>query len=236
VPTTSISRCGGAATPTTLAEEAISDPQLFAFYRLSESSGTVVGDSGPGALHMAATGTPVWGGAAGPPGEQTAVFAADWTAFRGTGFITLAAGDMTAEVWVKRTDTVYMPFIGVADPLTSFDGWALGAYDVVTQPPGYAFVGAGDGVSRNGVNGSVTPITVGPWFYLATTRISDVWRLYVNGVQEPGTVTQATNAQPAFRIGGVGPFPAKAQVSYVVVRSRGLSSAEILSNYHLAVP
>lgn len=237
MPTGSISRCGGATPATTLAEAIVGDASLWAFYRLSEPSGTIAGDSGPFGLHLSTAGftAPAWNQSPAPPGEPSAYFSLADAARRTADFATLVAGDFTAEAWLNDVSSSLIVVVGQGNPIGSVNGWSL-----TSISGSRAVLWVGNNVAVEQIVAD-TYFTVGAWYHLATTRTSGTWRMYINGVQQSGTTAFVPNSggDDGLTIGSIYNNPtlsSDALLAYVAVYDRAFTAAEVLAHYHLAVP
>lgn len=212
-----------------LAAAILADPDLFLFYRLSEAAGPVVHDEGPFILDITDTGSPAYAQPAGPPGELTVATSSGNYFARATGFGALAAAAMSVEMWVYRTSAGFHGFIGQGDPIGSNTGWALAG----AASGGVAQLYAGNNVSSSSISG-VTSLAQNTWYHVACTKsAANVWKLYVNGAQESGTITVANTTPVTLEFGtaSANTFPLTGRVSYVAAFTRELSGAEILDHY-----
>lgn len=209
----------------------VTDPGLFAFWPFNETSGTVAHDAGPNGLDLTVSvGTPTWGAAAGPPGETTVQLDGS-TSFGRTGFASLTAGDATAEMWVMDTHaTVATASIYNQGLILSGNnpGWTLVNLNNSGNPQPAVYA---DFTGSTEVNLVAAVRAQNVWYHYACTKASNVWRLYVNGVQDPvTTMTQAGGVIDLLSVGG-GFTGLTGRLSYGAVYTRALSGAEILDHY-----
>jgi len=132
------------------------------------------------------------------------------------------SGDFTQEAWYCRTgdgfgtvDVIYIKNI------TNF------AYIAVTQSTGIVTV------NQHNVGALITGTTAtiaGIWYHLAVTRSSNSLRLFVNGVQEGGTVTYSTNTTGS-ATSYIGGFPAAHTLLGYLSNIRVTNTAVYTSNF-----
>jgi hypothetical protein len=166
-----------------------------AWWKLDETTGTVAHDSSGNNHHLtsdAVVGTsytpPTWGQPAGPPGTTTALWVDATTRVSTPTASPMVdfTDDFTAGVWVnfQAAPIVAEELIGQGQPIHSGGhGWALIVYPGVS--PHWMF-----SVFVNGtVLSAANPLTVGTWYFVAAVRDTGVWKLYVDALLQPGTLT-----------------------------------------------
>lgn len=206
------------------------------WWKLNESSGLTAADSSGNGLDMTDTWTnpPLWGAPAGPPGTQAADFEnGDAAVDRSWPALT---GSFTAGIWVSRNSGTGCQIMGQGNPgRASGVGWMLanfGSGHVPANTPYLTLAGLGSIVAAN-------PLAADTWALLAAVKDGTTWRLYVNGLLEPGsltgTYTPSSNPSPLWighdGLGGVSLEPATFTGSYAFLIPSALTSAELLNIY-----
>lgn len=213
-----------------------------AWWKFNENSGNTAADSsGNGhdatvalANTLAGSGTfvaPTWAQAAGPPGTQTALFQHSPASCVAEGSLGTISGDFTAAVWFKRpatSDFLYIMGAGPSAPVTNHSGWAL----QIQQTTGNLNLIIGNTTSGPNSFTSNAATTASTWQFAAITRISGVWRMYVDGLLQASSYTEGSYTPHSGIFFGSLPIGTPTQdiaLSYGMVwGSRGLSGAEVL--------
>lgn len=218
-----------------------------AWWKLDESSGIIAHDSsGNGWDASLQTGgyvAPTWAQATGPPGTQTAKFVAGTsTGAPGSqvrnGSFPACTTDFSAAIWVKVPVLGTRQLIGQFDPLTTHHaGWSI-------EMDGVGQIILLIGNTSTGPSTIVADVTyaVNTWYLVGITRISGVFRMYVNGALQSNTSSAAYTSHNGIWLGtdpngGLRFESIDVFLSYGMAwGSRGLSGAEMLSIYNGAFP
>lgn len=234
MPTGSISRCGGVAPiPGTVVSDVIlAGPDLYAFYKLDESSGATAHDSGPNSLDASATGSPTFGNPPGPPGDTTAEVSPGNFFSRATGFgVTDGfSGDISFELWFQlHAGPVAGRMLAHGNPVSSNTGFSISAD---AAPANAVTLQVGDNSGPSGSIAVTVPVALDTWYYVGASQTTGIWRLYFNGAQVGGTLAKIqTGATDIFL--GWGLFPPTGGLSYVAIYTRAISASEFAARYTL---
>ena len=227
------------------------------FWKLNEPSGATAFDSTGNDWHLGInTGFigPTWAQAAGPPGEQSAQFAHQTGAPRDqlsrvdSPSFPAYASAFTAAIWVRPNDRSvtndYHYLIGQGNPITSGgSGWQLGI-DQGTTTNGTGklevYINDASGSSTKRVGNNELPINGSTWYFMAVTRsAAGLWTLFVNGLAQADTGSDAYASQNNIKIGGLNntadPYQLDGLASYAAAWGRALTSTELLQQYDAGI-
>jgi hypothetical protein len=226
----------------------LAGPDLDALWKLNEASGTTAQDSTANNWDLdvpAGYSAPTWAQAAGPTEDQSAEFvdgADDALSRTASPAFPSYSSDFTASIWVNLeeagADVHYL--MGQGNPIAS-NGWMLAVGGATGGSFGrriYLSINGGGITEIGGDNDLTTDGTT--WYYLAVTRASGTFRLYVNGLLQSNTTAAAMTAQPGMRIGDLqdnagaeSVYNLKGLASYAAVWSRALSGVELREHWNL---
>lgn len=213
----------------------LTDPCLVAFWKLNETAGDIAADSGPDGYDLASgpLDPPTWGQPSGPPGEQSAGFAAgDGLS---TSSIPALSGDLTVEIWYSRNDNAGGQLISQGNPATNSPGWQLYAQNAAegsTLRP-QLIVGRSSGIISY-IEADNTTV-IGTWYHVVATRESSEWKMYVDGVQQATTITPTYNTATGLYIGDdTGGGAINGSLSYAAIYNCALTAEQIDAHYTAA--
>lgn len=174
--------------PDSFADALLANPCLVALWKLDDFSGDIAVDSGPSGLDQD-SGTyspPTWQQEDSPAGDPSAFFN-DGLGLSRAG-VTAMSGDFSSLILFNRSDLNHGELFGQGDPESAnTPGWnlAVGANNEGAFNRPKVFIGDNTG-GPHGFEAD-DPILTGDWTMVGTSRVSNVWRLYVDGVQQSGS-------------------------------------------------
>jgi hypothetical protein len=213
------------------------------FWKFNEPSGTTAHDSSGNDRHLeVVAGSPNWGQPAMGPGEICVEIPRSSPATRLEGdtgaklFPYPGTADFMVDLWVKRLDTDLHYLVGQGDlSAGGSGGWGLGIAHANSSTPGHVGVTARQSV--NSVTGIVSDaaIAVGEEVYVAVTRTSGLWQMYVNGILQADTMTQSIgnpSSAPLWFGGNASDNGGYFHASYLsIIVGRALTGPEIGARY-----
>jgi hypothetical protein len=209
-----------------------------AFWKYDETAGTVAHDSSGNSNDVTAyPSNPTWGQAAGPPGTLTPLAPAGGGFGGNTGALHYSplytTGDFTFAGWSftngpssTGTDVLGKQGSGSA-------GWLFGMDGSAVSPGSRADLLIRDTGGNHSIQ-SDNALLVSTWYLLGFTHISGTWRMYVNGALQAATFSGAYTASAGNPIEMLLPFSGM-RGSYVTMFDYGLTGAQMLSLYNLAI-
>ncbi len=155
-----------------------------AYYRMGEPSGSVIDETGGSSGSVVGTATRDVSGV--PAADDGAID------FAATGYVSiphqsklnLGDGPLSLELWIKIT--ALPPGGGEAKLI---DKGGSGAYQVLLADNGQVPLSKA-GVAEIGK--STTTLSVGPWHHIVITKNGSTTKIYLNGVDRSGTMTDQT--------------------------------------------
>jgi hypothetical protein len=212
------------------------------FWKLNESSGSVAADSSGHGQDLTATSPaldPLWGHAAGPPGEQAADMENGTGGIGGTAAVVkrdwpAITGDFTAGIWVSHNSNAFTYTMGQGNPARSGGaGWQLGVGGSPNPTKPYAYMHGLGGID------ALNPLPDDTWAFLACTfdAAAGTLNFYVDGLLEgslTGSYVPVTSSAPLWighdsGVGGFAVFVCNCVCSYGFLVNRVLSGTELLN-------
>lgn len=168
-------------------EQILQETCVNHLWKLNESSGDVAEDSiGASDLTSGAYDPPTWSQEDSPAGDPSAFF--DDNLGLSLAGVPAMTGDFSALILFNRADLLHGQMIGQGNPESAnTSGWSLavGAFNegAFNRPKVYI------GDTTGGPHGfeADAPVLTDDWTMVGFSRISNVWRLYVNGSQQSGS-------------------------------------------------
>lgn len=215
---------GGGAAASYVSEVLADNP--VAYYRMDETSGQPQDASGNGNHTTVTNGTPVYSqpGALGSDPPSTSIYqdgAVSFVCFTAPDHASLDVGDVfSAECWMKRTRSGAFEEAWLTKGVNSFfcsiknDRLHLAQQDVAS------------------IAESTVTITDTAWHHLVITKNGSTVKLYVDGVDVTGTVTNQTLTNTtAVLATGNGTYPIDAYIDEAAIYPTALSAERIRAHY-----
>jgi hypothetical protein len=212
----------------------LATPNLAAYWKLAELSGTVADDSGPNNLDLTYTGTPTFGADSLLPNvtDKSVEFnGSTQYAVRAVASQLQGGSALTVEMWVRPDAT------GNRSPLAFHGSGTDKAYWFNMSSPASFYI-SNDGSAQIGVS-AVTPIIPGNVYQIVGTYDGQTSKIYINGVYEnqntaPSGALDTVTTANSFAIGRLGANNADyfdGRMAHVSIYNRVLTDAEIAEHY-----
>lgn len=216
---------------------------LSGFWKLNETTGTTASDSSGNGYHMSPPATvgnpytePTWAATTTPYNENAALFGI--TLGMANTPIPSETGNLTLGIWARRTtDSGAGLLIGQGDPAAAnIAGVAIAWLNSGAGSLPAIYIGDSTGGPHT-VAGDAA-LTNSTWYFIAATRSTHVWTLYVNAEPQTGTYDDGGTNYEAASGAWIGNVPGSAttryftgDLSYGYIFDRALSAAEINTQY-----
>jgi hypothetical protein len=216
--------------PATYSETVLAEPSLYAYYVMGDAASTPPQDS-KGTYHMGGvlgTTAPTWGVTGLLPSDpDTAI------SFPGSGYfyedggasaITLA-DTLSVEAWISRGAT------GAQRGISSGGSTGSGAWYVGLDASGNLELWC---AGHSQIVASTAAVGTGSHHVVVTKNGADV-HLYIDGVEDTGSVTNATLAAPAtasfIGAGQWGAYPFNGTIEKLALYNAALTSTQVAAHY-----